>query len=118
MERLPEMLKHSVKQGEWRDRLEKALIESGKGRVNGSGERLPNTSNLVYAPVKAKELIVKLAGYAFSAGSACTSARPEPSHVLHAMGVPEEDIRHSVRISFGELNTEEQISSFIRALVN
>ncbi|MCC7301735.1 MAG: cysteine desulfurase [Bacteroidia bacterium] len=117
VERLPEMLQHAAVYEKWRDRMEKELIASGKGSVNASGVRLPNTSNLVYAPEKASRLIVKLPEFAFSSGSACTSANPEPSHVLQAMGVPDEEIQHSVRISFGELNTEEQVSSFISALV-
>ena len=46
---------------------------------------------------------------AISTGSACSSGRVEPSHVLIRMGVSEEDVRSSIRISLGRMNTEKEV---------
>ena len=50
-----------------------------------------------------------LMGVAVSTGSACTSGRTTISHVLQAMGMPEEWARGTVRISLGRFNTEEEV---------
>ncbi|HPD52909.1 MAG TPA: IscS subfamily cysteine desulfurase, partial [Bacteroidia bacterium] len=46
---------------------------------------------------------------AVSTGSACSSALPEPSHVLRAMGLSEADAYASIRISLGRMTTEEEV---------
>jgi len=56
------------------------------------------------------------AGYAVASGSACSSAQPEPSHVLRAMSVADELARGAVRISLGKENTAAQIDEFLRIL--
>jgi cysteine desulfurase len=63
-------------------------------------------------------LLLKLdqAGFAASSGSACASARPEPSHVLLAMGVERERAYGAIRVSLGAGNTAEQIDGFAEAL--
>ena len=50
-----------------------------------------------------------LMGVAISTGSACTSGRTTISHVLKAMGMPEEWARGTVRVSLGRFNTEEEV---------
>jgi cysteine desulfurase len=55
-------------------------------------------------------------GVAVSMGSACTSQSIEPSHVLLAMGIPEEQIEGTLRISIGEFTTSEEIQQFGRIL--
>ncbi|HET6993189.1 MAG TPA: cysteine desulfurase family protein, partial [Bacteroidia bacterium] len=78
--------------------------------VNGSiRNRLPNTCNISIGGLKADQLISKLPLLAFSTGSACTSAIPEPSHVLKAMGLSEEQAYSSIRISLGKDSTEEEV---------
>ena len=64
---------------------------------------LTNTLNLAFAGVEAQSLLVHLdlAGVAASSGSACSSGAVEPSHVLRALGLPEDRVRASVRFSFG-----------------
>ena len=59
-----------------------------------------------------------LAGYAVSGGSACTAGSIEPSHVLTAMfGKDSPRISESIRISFGGLNTEEEVNGLVDAII-
>jgi cysteine desulfurase len=56
-----------------------------------------------------------LAGIAVSSGSACSSGKVAPSHVLAAMGVPEALVRGAIRVSLGYATTELDISAFLAA---
>ncbi len=79
--------------------------------LNGDWEnRLPNNLNLSFAGVDGAALLLFLdmAGVAVSAASACSSAKPEPSHVLQALGVEEWRLKSAVRLSFGWENTTEE----------
>jgi len=82
-----------------------------EARVNGvAAQRVPNTSNILFPGIEAMELIARLEakGLACSLGSACSSARPEPSHVLLAMGLTETEAFSCVRFSFSILNTLDE----------
>jgi cysteine desulfurase len=94
-----------------RDRLHKAVADRlDHLRLNGHPtERLPNTLNLSFAYVEGEALMMKMRDVAVSSGSACTSASLEPSHVLRALGVPEELAHSSIRFSVGRFTTEEEI---------
>ena len=72
-------------------------------RVGGTAPSLPGTVNIVFQGVDGTALVICLdrAGVAASTGAACAAGSPEPSHVLLAMGLPEEVARSSVRFSFG-----------------
>jgi len=101
---------HAARTSAWRTRLEQGLMLSDEVYINGSVKnRLPNTTNLMIKGVPAASLISVLPELAFSAGSACSSANPEPSHVLLAMGRSAEEAGCSVRFSLGKNNTEEEI---------
>lgn len=95
-----------------RDRFEARLLDSGAvARVNGGqAPRLPNTTNLMFRDVEGDALMARLdrAGVICSQSSACTAMRPEPSYVLRAMGLSEEEAFRSVRFSFSESNTAEE----------
>lgn len=117
---LQEMQKDSNRISQLRDELEKSLVSIGNVFVNGlpspwgggkegGGGRLPNTTNLYFQGIKADELIAKLPDIAVSAGSACGSAIPEPSHVLKAMGLSDEMAYSSIRFSLGKRTTKEEI---------
>jgi cysteine desulfurase len=84
----------------------------------GAAERLPNTSYFAFAGIDGETLVGKLdrAGYAVAAGAACSSANPEPSHVLLAMGVAPSLARGAVRVSLGPDTTEAQVREFLAAL--
>ena len=94
-----------------RDRfLDRVLKEIPRVTLNGHpAERLPGNANLCFHGVGAEQLLaaLDLNGIAASAGSACTSGSPEPSHVLLAMGLSAEDAKSSLRFTFGKDNTAE-----------
>jgi cysteine desulfurase len=101
-----------------RTQLEQGLVALG-GRLFGqSAERLPNTVYFAFAGVDGETLVGQLdrAGYAVASGAACSSANPEPSHVLRAMGVDDELARGAVRVSLGRGNSEEQVAGFLATL--
>ena len=100
--------------GRMRDAFEQAILASVPDvRVNGAtAPRVPNTSNLCFRGIDGMRLLALLdaKGVACSAGSACSAARPEPSHVLTAMGLSEHDAFSSLRFSFSVLNTGQEVS--------
>ena len=79
--------------------------------------RLPNTSMVAMKGVAAETQLIHfdLAGYAVSAGSACSSGRIAPSHVLKAMGIAEEVAATAIRVSLGWNTTEDDVKSFTSA---
>lgn len=86
------------------------LFQLDDAIVNGNpGTRLPNNTNIMFRGVKADRLIMDMKDIAVSTGSACSSASPEPSHVLCAVGLSDEDILSSVRFGLGKYTTEEEI---------
>jgi len=100
------------------ERLEAGLRAHG-AQVFAQGEsRLPNTSYFAFADIDGETLVGKLdrEGFAVASGAACSSANPEPSHVLQAMGVAAEFARGAVRVSLGTGNNESEIDQFINAL--
>ncbi len=76
-------------------------------------DRIPGTVNLGFKGVEGESLAINLdlEGVCISTGSACTAGSLEPSHVLVAMGVPQEVARGTVRFSFGYENTEAEIDA-------
>jgi cysteine desulfurase len=106
-----EMESESARVGRLRDRL-KAALEAGLDGVfvNGSMEhRLPGNLNVSFAGVDSDALLMSLRDLALSSGSACTSARVEPSHVLRALGADEGRIHSALRFGLGRFHTEEEI---------
>jgi cysteine desulfurase len=88
-------------------------------RIFGAGtERLPNTTYFALPDIDGETLVGKLdrEGFAVASGAACSSANPEPSHVLQAMGVAPEIARGAVRVSLGAGNSEADVDNFINAL--
>ena len=99
--------------GRLRDRLRAALTGRLDGvTVNGSlRRRLPHNLNVSFAGVEGESLLVGLDDVAVSSGAACTTASPglEPSHVLRAIGLPDQLARASLRFGLGRWTTEEEI---------
>ncbi len=102
-----------------RDRLEARLRETEPAvRVFSAGAaRLPNTSCVTMPGVQSETQVMglDLAGAAVSAGSACSSGKVEPSHVLRALGAPDEVGGCAIRVSLGWATTEREIDRFARA---
>lgn len=102
-----------------RDRAEQSLSDIDPSvRIFGVGaERLPNTSCLSMPGVQSELQVMglDLAGVAVSAGSACSSGKVEPSHVLRALGLPDAETGCAIRISFGWASREEEVDKLVRA---
>ncbi len=78
--------------------------------VNGDLERrLPGNLNLRFAGIDADALLAALPEVALSTGSACSSARPEPSPVLRALGLSDAEVRASIRLGLGRATTSEDV---------
>jgi cysteine desulfurase len=89
-----------------------AELEDGLGGVTRYGHpdhRLPHNLNVGFEGVRSKALVVNLPDLAFSTGSACTTAKAQPSHVLQALGLSEERVREAVRFGLGRSTTREHI---------
>ena len=101
-----------------RNELENGLSCLGATLFGASAERLPNTVFFAFPGIDGETLVGQLdrAGFALSSGSACSSANPESSHVLRAMGVPPEVARGAVRVSLGRANTVAQVGEFLHVL--
>jgi len=96
-----------------RDLFESELLKlEGVCLLIRDENRLPNTSNICIEGIRADKLFPQVPLLSFSSGSACSSALPEPSHVLLAMGLNEDDAYTSIRISTGiYTSTKEAIAA-------
>jgi cysteine desulfurase len=102
-----------------RERLESGLRAATPAVqiVGEAAQRLPNTSCFALAGLPAELAIVKLdlAGFAVSAGAACSSGKVAQSTVLTGMGLPSEVARSAIRVSIGPTTTMAEIDTFIGA---
>jgi cysteine desulfurase len=92
---------------------------SGKSRAFAlTAPRLPNTSNFAVPGLAAETALIALDldGVAVSSGSACSSGKVTPSHVLAAMGVDKTLARSALRVSFGWSNRDDDYEHAIRSL--
>lgn len=100
--------------------LRNALIDGlrahvGGIRVNGhQSDRLPNNANITFEGITADRLMMDMKDIAVSSGSACSSASPEPSHVLKAIGLSDADAHASIRFGLGRFTTDEEIAYAVR----
>ena len=102
-----------------RDELEKGALTIAPDAVVLAArvKRLPNTTCIAVPGAKAETLVIglDLAGVAVSSGSACSSGKVEASHVLSAMGVPEEIAQGAIRVSLGFATKRADIDNFLKA---
>jgi cysteine desulfurase len=97
-----------------RNELESELLKLSDIFVNGGTvDRIHNVSNICLKGFDANVLIGRMKNVAVSNGSACTVAIVEPSHVLTAMGLTNDDAFASIRFSLGKFNTKEEIKSVV-----
>lgn len=115
-----EMSKESVRIVKLRDKLIKGVMDKIEGvHLNGHPEkRLPNNANFWFEFVEGESLIIQLdlAGIAGSTGSACSSAKLQPSHVLLATGLRPQEAHGSLRLTLGRWTTEKEINYVLKVL--
>lgn len=102
-----------------RDRLIDGLLKIERSRINGDRVyRLPGNVNMCFEGIEGESLLLKLDlnGISASSGSACTSGSLDPSHVLLAIGLPHEIAHGSMRLSFSDDNTEEDIDYILKVV--
>jgi cysteine desulfurase len=108
-----------------RDKLIRGAQDAGFGvRVSGDWEpcdgtrRLPGNAHLLVPGCDGDSLLYLLdaAGVECSTGSACQAGVPQPSHVLLAMGMPEQQARGALRLTLGHTSTEADVDAFLAAL--
>jgi cysteine desulfurase len=104
---------------ELRERMFGALRDALPGiSLHGDPkQRLPGNLNLAFEGIEADALLAALRDVALSTGSACSSARAEPSHVLLALGLPAATVRASIRIGLGRGTTVADVDTAATAIV-
>ncbi len=115
-----EMEAESLRLLELRERLWSGLQSQLDGlHLNGHPQqRLPGNLNVSFEGVDGEALMMSLKQIAVSSGSACTSADPQPSHVLTAMGVSDALTRASLRFGLGRFNTTEEIDFAVEVVAD
>ena len=102
-----------------RNNLIRKVLKIEDSHLNGHPEkRLPNNANFWFDFIEGESLIMQLdmEGIACSTGSACSSFKLEPSHVLMATGLRPEQAHGSLRVSLGRQTTEKEINQLIKLL--
>lgn len=111
-----EMGEEQTRLGHLRDKLAAAIVETTSDvslngpRLDRTDWRLPGNLNLTFAGVDGEALMMSIRDLALSSGAACTSANPEPSHVLQALGLSVDEARSSLRFGLGRFNTDEEVA--------
>lgn len=101
------------------DKLKTALMSQLDGvHLNGSeDQRYPGNLNFTFDGVKGDLLVKDLRTIALSTGSACSTEKVEPSHVLTALGLSKKQIDCSLRIGIGRMTTEAQIDYAVEHII-
>ena len=103
-----------------RDKLMDGLLKIEHSRLNGprGAKRSPNNVNISYSFIEGESMVLLLdmAGIEVSTGSACSSKKLEPSHVLLSCGLPAEEAHGSLRMTNSKYSTEEEIDYVIETL--
>jgi cysteine desulfurase len=103
-----------------RDKAIKEILEKiPYSRLNGDEkDRLPGNVNISFEFIEGESILLMLdmKGICASSGSACTSGSLDPSHVLLAIGLPHEIAHGSLRLTFGEENTDSDLDYLLETL--
>lgn len=112
-----EMWEDAARISKLRTRLEQQLCDLEDVYINGSTKhRLFNTSNIAFLKIRSEKLINRIPNIAVAMGSACTSAIPQPSHVLKAMGLSDAASYSSIRFSLGKYTSKEEVDETIETI--
>ena len=109
----------AAKLKELRDYFMDNALHINRSRVNGHRvNRLPGNVNMCFEGIEGESLLLMLdmKGICASSGSDCTSGSLDPSHVLLSIGLPHEIAHGSLRLSFGEDTTKEDVDAILEAL--
>ncbi len=114
-----EMTVESARFHSWTEQIHGRLqMALGNVQLNGHPtERLPHNLNVSIPGLKARALIPQLKNIAIATGSACTSAKVEPSHVIEALGFGSERAHNAIRISVGRFTTDDQIETATERII-
>jgi cysteine desulfurase len=106
----------SARTGTLRDRLLDGILSSIEDSfLNGHpAQRLANNANITCKFAEADKVMMAMKDVAVSSGSACSSAEPEPSHVLRAIGLSDSDAQCSMRFGVGRFTTQQEIDYAIQ----
>lgn len=114
------MAKESKRLEKMRDKLIKGVLDKIPGsHLNGHlKKRISNNANFWFEFVEGESIIIQLdlMGISASTGSACSSAKLEPSHVLLALGLKHQEAHGSVRLTLGRWTTEKEINYLLKVL--
>ncbi len=119
---LDEMASQQPRVRQLRERLFDGLrsqidhVELNGPCLDDSSRRLGSNLNCSFADVDGEALMMSMRDLAVSSGSACTSADPEPSHVLRAIGLNDDLARASLRFSLGRFNTDEEVDFAVQTV--
>ncbi|TDO99172.1 cysteine desulfurase family protein [Flavobacterium sp. 245] len=101
-----------------RNQLEKGLLQFEGSFVNGdTAERIYNTTNICFPGVNSEQLVLALGNISVSNGSSCSAVTTEPSHVLKALGLSDENALSSIRFGLGKFTTSEEIEETIERVL-
>jgi cysteine desulfurase len=109
----------SLRLTKMRDNLITEILKIDESYLNGHPiHRLPNNANFRFTGVEGESLVLSLdaEGIAVSTGSACSSKKLEPSHVLMAIGLSEVEAHGSLRLTLGRGNTDDDINYVVEVL--
>jgi len=125
---IAEAEKESPRLSKLRDQLIKGVLQKVPGvKLNGpnplnttSAPRLPNNTNFSIQGIYGQDMLLNLdaANIFVSTGAACTVRNSKPSNTLRAIGLPEELIQNSIRVTLGKYTTEEDIDHTIKTLAD
>ncbi|MBO7187825.1 MAG: aminotransferase class V-fold PLP-dependent enzyme, partial [Clostridia bacterium] len=104
-----------------RDRFESELIKNLPNiKINKSENRLPTVSSVTFNGVNGEVLLynLDLNGVCASNGSACSAGTIKPSATLKAIGLMDEEVKGTVRFSFGKNNTEKEIETAVQIITD
>ena len=114
---LASLAEEAARIGALRDRFERAVTEQFSAVVNGAdADRSYNISNVMFPLADVDAMLLQMPEVAISKGSACSSAKPRPSHVLTAMGRSPDEAQRSIRCSFGRTTTEQDVDRLLEMM--
>lgn len=118
---IPENLSAMATLKDFRDRIEREISRHVPDALfyGKQSDRLPNTTTILMPGVASETQVMAfdLDGICVSSGSACSSGKVKPSHVVSAMGATREQALSTIRVSLGWTTTESDIDSFVAAWI-